>query len=114
MIIRPYKYIRKNPQVSNNFFSILSQTREENEKLCRALLPENREATLKGRKLISELVYELGGQDNPVSWQSVQKKYKEKYNEELAGEVFFLIFLISKIYFKIFSVPIVGKNPLPT
>uniref|UniRef100_A0A915P0T8 NADAR domain-containing protein n=2 Tax=Meloidogyne TaxID=189290 RepID=A0A915P0T8_9BILA len=58
----------------------------ENEKLCRALLPENREATLKGRKLISELVYELGGQDNPVSWQSVQKKYKEKYNEELAGE----------------------------
>uniref|UniRef100_A0A915PG63 HTH OST-type domain-containing protein n=1 Tax=Meloidogyne floridensis TaxID=298350 RepID=A0A915PG63_9BILA len=44
------------------------------------------EATLKGRKLISELVYELGGQDNPVSWTSVQKKYKEKYNEELAGE----------------------------
>jgi len=93
MIMSLHKYIRKNQQVSNSFFSILRQTREENEKLCRALLPENREATLKGRKLISELVYELGGQDNPVSWTSVQKKYKEKYNEELAGEVCLFYFL---------------------
>uniref|UniRef100_A0A914LJ28 Uncharacterized protein n=1 Tax=Meloidogyne incognita TaxID=6306 RepID=A0A914LJ28_MELIC len=76
----------RNEQEIERAATLLAQTREENEKLCRALLPENREATLKGRKLISELVYELGGQYNPVSWQSVQKKYKEKYNEELAGE----------------------------
>nr|CAD2145614.1 unnamed protein product [Meloidogyne enterolobii] len=76
----------RNEQEIERAATLLAQTREENEKLCRALLPENREATLKGRKLISELIYELGGQDNPVSWTSVQKKYKEKYNEELAGE----------------------------
>lgn len=57
--------------------------------MCRALLPENRETTIKGRQLISELIYELGGEQKPVLWQDVQKKYKEKFNEELAGEVFF-------------------------
>jgi hypothetical protein len=60
---------------------------EEERKLARAMLPENREAALNGRKKITEIVYELGGQDKPVSWQDIQKSYREKYERELAGKV---------------------------
>uniref|UniRef100_A0A1I8B1I2 HTH OST-type domain-containing protein n=1 Tax=Meloidogyne hapla TaxID=6305 RepID=A0A1I8B1I2_MELHA len=80
-----FSHIR-NEQEIERAATLLNQNREENEKLCRALLPENKEATINGRKLISELVYELGGEEKPVAWQEVQKKYKEKFNEELAGE----------------------------
>src|SRR5688572_15766085 len=60
---------------------------EEERKLARALLPENREAPLNGRKKITEIVYELGGESQPVSWQDIQKRYQEKYDRELAGKV---------------------------
>jgi hypothetical protein len=64
---------------------IFSIEKDEQEKLVRALLPENRAAALDGRKRISEILYELGGDKKQILWVDIQKKYREKYDVDLAG-----------------------------
>lgn len=69
-------------------YSNFSMDQEERDKFFRSLLPANRDAAIRGRQRISEILYELGGETRPINWQEIQKKYKQKYDVELAGQVY--------------------------
>jgi len=61
--------------------------KEEREKFNRANLPQNCGKLLEGRRLLVELVYEMGGESTAVAWTAVQSYYQNKYNKPLTKQV---------------------------
>ncbi|KAI3422152.1 hypothetical protein GPALN_012685 [Globodera pallida] len=59
---------------------------EEMEKLARALLPENAEQFIKGKKIILKILHDLGGETSQVLWVRIQEQYKLDTGKELAGQ----------------------------
>ena len=63
--------------------------KDEQEKIARAMLPRNFEQCIEGRKRVTEIVNELAPRVNSgmVPWPEIQKRYQQKYEVNLAGDV---------------------------
>uniref|UniRef100_A0A914HJL4 NADAR domain-containing protein n=1 Tax=Globodera rostochiensis TaxID=31243 RepID=A0A914HJL4_GLORO len=80
-----FKHIRDEQMVSNDC-TVKKEDDEEMEKLARALLPENAEQFIKGKKIILKILYDLGGETSQVLWVRIQEQYKLETGKELAGQ----------------------------
>ncbi|KAI1705016.1 hypothetical protein Ddc_15911 [Ditylenchus destructor] len=52
----------------------------DKEKYGRAMLPENNQNVLKGRRILAHLVHKLGGENNDVTFQAIGQEYALEYN----------------------------------
>ncbi|KAI3422149.1 hypothetical protein GPALN_012682 [Globodera pallida] len=80
-----FKHIRDEQIVSNDCI-VKKEDDEEMEKLARALLPENAEQFIKGKKIILKILHDLGGETSQVLWVRIQEQYKLDTGKELAGQ----------------------------
>ncbi|KAL3083096.1 hypothetical protein niasHS_010898 [Heterodera schachtii] len=80
-----FKHIRDEQMVSNDTI-VRKEDEMEMEKLARALLPENTEQYINGKKIILKILHELGGETQQILWMRIQEKYKQETGKELAGD----------------------------
>ncbi|KAI1706786.1 hypothetical protein DdX_12778 [Ditylenchus destructor] len=58
----------------------MKELARDKEKHARAMLPENNQNVLKGRRILARLVYKLGGENSDVTFQAIGQEYAHEYN----------------------------------
>jgi len=77
-----FKHIR-DIQIASFQYQNDKADRDEQEKINRANLPENRGKLFEGRKILTQLVFELGGEKRDIDYDEVRKLYEEKFGRVL-------------------------------